>query len=144
MDNDVGTVLDLSRYRLEKAERTLKVAYNNIETCDYSDANNRIYYSVFYAILAIHALDNKEIKTHKRAIGEFNKFYIHTKIFSGDYGKYINRLETIRHSSDYEDFYEPNEHETKENYDFAANFIGEVKLYCEKKFSEYNAKEQPC
>ncbi|MBO6178832.1 MAG: HEPN domain-containing protein [Selenomonadaceae bacterium] len=72
-ENDKGSISDLVKYRLEKARENLAEAEGLYELNLYSGANNRIYYSVFNAILAVHALDSRATASHKRAIGEFNR-----------------------------------------------------------------------
>lgn len=42
--------IDLSKYRLERAEEMLKTARRDLDAGDYASANNRAYYCVFHAI----------------------------------------------------------------------------------------------
>ena len=53
-------------YRLEKANETLKSAKILFkEVKDYTSANNRAYYAIFYAIRAVLALEEIDFKRHK-------------------------------------------------------------------------------
>ena len=41
----------------------------------YKDSINRCYYAAFYAIKAVLALEGKDFKRHKDAVGYFNQTY---------------------------------------------------------------------
>ena len=130
---DMGNEQDLSRYRLRKAKENLQEAETLCSVGLLSGANNRIYYSVFNAILAIHALDGRVTNSHKRAIGEFNRLYIHGGIFPKEFGKEITKIEVIRHSSDYDSYYEADAEETKNNFLFAKRFLEAIESYCNQR-----------
>ena len=132
-ETETGTARDLARYRLQKAMENLQEAKHLYEVSLYSGANNRIYYSVFNAILAVHALDERVTNSHKRAIGEFNRIYIHGGDFPKEYSKEITKIEMVRHSSDYDNFYTADADETKNNYDFAEQFLSDAERYCENR-----------
>lgn len=73
---------DLAKYRIEKADETLKTAeiiLNEVKDC--TSANNRAYYAIFYAIRAVLALEEIDFKRHKDVIAYFNQHYINTEIF---------------------------------------------------------------
>ena len=64
MDNENRESLAL--YRLEKAKETLKSSIILLdEVGDYTSANNRAYYAIFYAIRAVLALEEIDFKRHK-------------------------------------------------------------------------------
>lgn len=73
MDN-----IELSRYRLARAEETLIVAKELYTNKHYKDAINRSYYAAFFAMRAVFALQNTDFKKHKTLLGNFNKEYIST------------------------------------------------------------------
>ena len=75
MDNENRESFAL--YRLEKAKETLKSAKILFEEVkDYTSANNRTYYAIFYAIRAVLALEEIDFKRHKDVIPYFNQKYI--------------------------------------------------------------------
>lgn len=51
-------IVDLSRYRFEKAKEMLSTAKRDYNAEDYSSANNRAYYCIFHAMRAVLALDD--------------------------------------------------------------------------------------
>ncbi len=125
-----GTRRDLVVYRLETSKDTLKSAKILYEAGEYKGANNRAYYAIFHAINAIHALSGKAYKRHKDTIGNFNREYVKTEIFSREIGRKIGEAEEIRHASDYDDFYIASREETERQIDVAGEFILLAEKYC--------------
>lgn len=67
MDSEI--ISSYAQYRLERAKQALNTAENNFrELRDYTAANNRAYYAIFYAIRAVLALEAKDFKRHKDVI----------------------------------------------------------------------------
>jgi len=56
---------DYIRYRLEKAEETLKVAQVNGNLGFWNTCVNRLYYASFYAITALLLQNDHPTQTHK-------------------------------------------------------------------------------
>ena len=127
---ELGTKNDLVLYRLQTSKEALKSAEILFAAEEYKGANNRAYYAIFYAINAVHALNGKAYKRHKDAIGNFNKDYVKTEIFSREIGRKISEAEEIRHASDYDDFYIASREETERQIEVAGEFIQMVEKYC--------------
>ena len=100
------TLVDLSRYRLEKSAEMLAAARRDFSDGDYASANNRAYYCVFHAMRAVLALDGEDYKKHSAVIARFTMSYLKTEILPRDFSKLIANASLIRNRSDYEDFYE--------------------------------------
>lgn len=90
------------------------------------------FYSIFYAINSIHALNGITYRRHKDAIANFNKEYVKTEIFPKEMGKKIAKAEVIRHASDYDDFYIATIEETTNQIETAETFIAMVENYCKE------------
>ena len=97
--------LDLSKYRLQEAKDSLKVAERCLEDGFVKDAINRSYYAAFYAIKAVLSLGTIDFKRHKDVVAYFNKEYVATEIFPRELGRKLGRLKQLREKSDYDDFY---------------------------------------
>ena len=106
--------INLSKYRLEKAQEFLKSAVNNLKSEDYMTANNRAYYCVFHSMRAVIALDGVDFKKHSGVIAYFREHYIKTGIFDKMYSDIISSTSLIRSKSDYDDFYIAQKDETIE------------------------------
>ena len=97
---------------------------------EFRGANNRAYYGIYHAILAVHALDGNAYKRHKDALANFNKNYVKTEIFPRKLGKKIVESEEIRHASDYDDFYIASKEESEQQILTAEEFLILVEKYC--------------
>ncbi len=51
-----GSVIDLSRYRLETAKEDLKTAKDNLRDGNLRASVNRSYYTIFHALRSVLAL----------------------------------------------------------------------------------------
>ena len=69
--------------------------------------------------------------------GQFNKNYIKNGLFSKDLGRKIDKIQSIRHSSDYDDFYIPDKQETKQNLKIAEEIVEAAEKYIK---DNYNVK----
>lgn len=134
--NEIGTQRDLVLYRIEIAKEDLKSAKVLRDADSYRGANNRAYYAVFHAINAVHGMKGVAYKRHKDAIGNFNKEYVKTEIFSREIGRKIASVEEIRHASDYDDFYITTVDEVNEQIAIAEEFIQMVEEYCKQHLDE--------
>lgn len=132
---DIGTRKDLCLYRIQTAKDNLNSARILLEAEEYKSANNRSYYAIFHAINAVHGLDGNAFKRHKDAIGNFNKNYVKTGIFSREIGREIGEAEEIRHASDYDDFYIASREEAERQIVVADEFIHLVEKYCKEQIS---------
>ena len=135
MDNEA--IEDFAKYRLAKAKETLKTAeliFKDIK--DYTSANNRAYYAIFYAIRAVLALEQIDFKKHKDVIAYFNKNYINTEIFPKQIGRKIAQAQRIREDSDYDDEYVPSHEKTQQQIETARELINLVEKYINLKIEK--------
>lgn len=132
MDRSKNSV-EFAKYRLQRAKETLESAIVLYDRKDLMGANNRAYYSIFYAIRAVLALEPIDFKRHKDVIGYFNKNYVKSEIFPRKMGTKIVQAQTIREDSDYDDEYEPNYEKTQEQIETARELIKLVEEYMNKK-----------
>lgn len=135
MDNE--TIEEYAKYRLEKAKETLHTAeliLNDIK--DYSSANNRAYYAIFYAIRAVLALEQMDFKRHKDVIAYFNQHYVSKEIFPRNIGRKIAQAQKIREDSDYDDEYKPSYEKTEQQIKTARELIGLVEKYIDEKIGD--------
>ena len=122
MDNE--TIESFSKYRLDKAKETLETAKMIFkEGKDFSSANNRAYYAIFYAIRAVLAIKEIDFKRHKDVLAYFNKEYVNKQIFPKIIGRKISQAQRIREDSDYDDEYEPSFEKTEQQIKTAEELI---------------------
>lgn len=133
---ETGTRKDLCLYRIRTARDNLKSSRILLAAEEYKSANNRAYYAIFHAINAVHALNGIAFKRHKDVIGNFNKNYVKTGIFSREIGRKIGEAEEIRHASDYDDFYIASREESERQVAVADEFIQLIEEYCLKQITQ--------
>jgi uncharacterized protein (UPF0332 family) len=119
----------LSKLRLENAESDFSSAQIELEYEHYKAANNRAYYCIFHAIRAVLAFENTDFKSHAQLLGYFNKNYIHTGKFDITYSKIISKANSLRTSSDYNDFFRATREESEEVVESAHEFLVAVTQY---------------
>ena len=127
------TTIEFAKYRLEKAKDTLKSAKLLYDNHDLVGANNRAYYSIFYAIRSVLALERIDFKRHKDVIAYFNKNYIKTEIFPRKMGSKITQAQAIREDSDYDDEYSPSDEKTVQQINTANELIQMVENFLNAK-----------
>ena len=95
---------ELIRYRLIQARESIDEVSFQIDNNKYKTAVNRIYYGMFYSLLALGLKHEFETSKHTQLIGWFNKNFISSGKIDKKFGKMINKSFTLRQESDYEPF----------------------------------------
>lgn len=95
---------DLIKYRLEQARDTIDVVDLLIQNDKLSSAINRIYYGMFYSLLALAHKFNFETSKHQQLIGWFNKEFIRTGLIEKEFGRILRDAFENRTSGDYDSF----------------------------------------
>lgn len=131
-----SSVIDLSRYRLDKAAEMLTTAQRDMDAEDYASANNRAYYCIFHAMRAVLALDGEDYKKHSAVIARFTLNYLKTEVLPRDYGKLISNASLIRNRSDYEDFYICSIEDTQRLIEGAKDFFNAISHYLQNRYAE--------
>lgn len=127
---------DLSRYRLQKAQEDLISARLLLDNGHINQSINRSYYAIFHAVRSLLAYDMFDSKKHSGIIAFFNQNYIKTGKIPVEYFKIITGAETIRHDSDYDDFFIASAEQAQIQYENAVKFIDMIKLYINKNYQQ--------
>ena len=101
------TSIEFALYRLGRAKQEQATAELLYKENKLLAANNRAYYSIFYAIRAVLAMEKIDFKRHKDVLAYFNKNYVKTEIFPRQIGRKIVLASKVREDSDYDEEYEP-------------------------------------
>ncbi len=128
-----GSVMDLSRYRLEKAKEDLETAEENLNTGKYRASVNRSYYAVFHALRAITALDQFDSGKHSGIISFFNLHYVKTGIFSKEISRMIDTCYRLREKADYDDFFLVAREDALQQFEKAKHIVFTVEKYISAK-----------
>lgn len=99
-------VIELARYRLEKAKQARKDAELLLKNGSYVSAVNRIYYSMFYAARALLATRQLDSSKHSGVISMFHREFVKPGLMSKESGKSLGDAFQFRIEGDYEDYSE--------------------------------------
>lgn len=127
--DDKGGAKELAFHRIKTAKEDLEAARLNFKSGQYRTSNNRAYYAIFRSISACLALEFKAYKQHAQVIGNFNKDFVHTGIFTKEISKKIGRAQEVRHASDYDDFYVVSIEDAREQLETAEEVVEMVEKY---------------
>ncbi len=116
----------LIQYRLEQARETIQDVELLLQNKRFRSAVNRIYYGMFYALLALATAQQFETSKHAQLIGWFNKTYINTGLVYSKYGKIINKAYNRRTKGDYDTFIEFEESVVLEMLGEMKDFVSEI------------------
>ena len=117
----------LINYRIQRSLESSEDARIAIENSRQFNAQNRIYYSMFYIVSALALKNDFSTSKHSQLLGWFNKNYIFTKIIDIKFGKFYKIAYENRQLGDYDDFVEFSDEDILENYNNSCEFIKEVK-----------------
>ena len=120
---------NLSQYRLQEAEDSLKAARYCLQENLYKDCINRSYYAAFYGVKAVLALGTVDFKRHKDVVAYFNQHYVASSIFSREIGRRLATLKQLREKSDYDDFYIASREQAERQLDSAGVIMKSICEY---------------
>lgn len=119
----------LINYRLEQAFETIEDVKLLIENGRFRSAVNRIYYGMFYSLLALGIAYEFHTSKHTQLIGWFNKNFINSGLLDKDYGKIINKAYNRRTKGDYDTFIEFDAEIVFEMFEEMKKFISIIKKH---------------
>ena len=103
----------LIEYRLQEAKESREEAEILLENGKNRDALNRVYYSMFYATLAL--LSTKQLSASKHSgVSLFHREFVKTGVISPEVAKFLDVAFDLRSKSDYRDFVIPEESKVRE------------------------------
>ena len=94
----------LIRYRREKSRETLEDAHILFRAGRLFSALNRIYYALFYEVMALLLTKDLSSAKHTGIRALFNEHFIRTGKVSVELGKFFTRMYDFRQKGDYADF----------------------------------------
>lgn len=89
-------------YRIGQAKETISEAELLFENNKLRASVSRIYYGMFYCILALGLKYRFETSKHQQLLGWFNKNFIHAGKIDLKYGEMLKNAFRNRNKSDYE------------------------------------------
>ena len=126
----------LIRYRREKSRETLEDAHLLFRAGRLFSALNRIYYALFYEVMALLLTKDLSSAKHTGIRALFNEHFIRTGKVSVELGKFFTRMYDFRQKGDYADFVQFEEDKMKEWPVSAEHFINELDKAIEKELKK--------
>lgn len=115
---------------LKKADESLDNAKNNISNNFLAGAQNRIYYAIFYTVLALGYLKGFTTGKHSELLGWFNKKFVYEdKTFDSNISKIYRNIYKQRMKFDYDVLEIPEKEDIEQNLNDTIIFINTVKEY---------------
>jgi uncharacterized protein (UPF0332 family) len=128
--------ITLIRYRMDRSKEALSAARLMYEKGHYNDAVNRLYYSCFYAVIALLAIEDVHPGKHAAARAFLNKNWIKTGKLSKETGRLYNTLFDRREKGDYGDYFRFNAEDVADWLKRVEKAIEEIFQVIEKQLSD--------
>jgi uncharacterized protein (UPF0332 family) len=124
---------NLINYRVQQAHETVKEVEFQIENNFLVIAVNRIYYGMFYMLLALALKNGFKTSKHSQLLGWFNKEFVKTGKIDREIGKIVHKAFEDRTDGDYGIFVRFEKEEVMEKFNDMKRFLFELeKLLNEK------------
>ena len=120
---------DYIKYRLQRAEESFDDALILAEKERWNSVVNRLYYSCFYAVIALLLKNDIETQTHDGARTQFGLRFIKTNRINREFGKLYTKLFDMRQKGDYGDMYDYDKEIVLPLIDLTKSFIQEIKKH---------------
>ena len=121
--------VNLSKYRLEKADEELSIARTLLNDNFCAKSLNSSYYAMFHATRALLAFEKVDSKKHSGLINFFNNLFIRTGKIPEHYFRFLSTAFNIRMQSDYKDFFIATKEDAEQQIQNAEKFLEMVKKY---------------
>lgn len=95
-----GSLDDYIKYRLEKSKQSLKDAILLYQNSRWNASVNRLYYSLFYALIALLLKNGIDAKSHAGVRRMFGNEFVNTSKIDAKYGKLFSKLFDWRERGD--------------------------------------------
>ncbi|MDP2887560.1 MAG: HEPN domain-containing protein [Bacteroidota bacterium] len=96
-------------YRFQRAVESYEEALILADNKRWNAVINRLYYSCFYAVVALLLKNNIETQTHDGARTQFGLNFVKPGIVETKYGKLFSKLFDYRQKGDYGDLFDYDE-----------------------------------
>ena len=117
---------ELIKYRIQQAYETIAEVEFQIANNYLNTAVTRIYYGMFYALLALALKNNFKTSKHQQLEGWFNKEFVKSGKVDTRFGSIIHKAFEDRTDSDYGIFIEFEKEEVQNKLEEMKEFISKI------------------
>ncbi len=128
---------ELIRYRQRKARETLEDAALLFHSGRLSSTLNRIYYALFYEVVALLLTADLSSAKHTGVRSLFNEHFVRAGKVPVELGQFYSRMYDFRQKGDYGDFVEFEKEKVKEWLDQASMFLDEMNKIIENEMKAH-------
>ena len=114
---------EIVTYRRQKAKDTLNAARVLLDSESLSAAVNRVYYAVFYEVMALLLAKDLKPTTHTGTKALFNQHVIKAGLVNASWGRFYSSIFDHRQEADYTDFVELDSVKVRQWFNQASEFI---------------------
>jgi len=123
----------LALHRLRQATESLEEArYLFDGGKSLRSVANRVYYGMFYAVLALLIYEPYSSSKHSGVLSYFNKRFVKGGLFSESMGRSLNEAFELRQRGDYREYFEFTRDQVEPLLDKAAEFVASVGTYLDE------------
>lgn len=123
----------LADYRLQQAKESLEEArYLLSGEKSLRSVANRIYYGMFYAVLALMIYESYTSSKHSGVLAYFNKRFVKGGIFPESLGRALNKAFELRQRGDYREYFELSKDQVEPLLDEAEQFVAAIRKYLDE------------
>jgi uncharacterized protein (UPF0332 family) len=97
---------DYIKYRIERAWKTFEDAKSLANLKSWNSSMNRLYYSCFYAVLALFSKHNINSHTHSGVKTQLSLHFVKAGLINKEFGMLYGDLFDLRQKGDYGDFFD--------------------------------------
>ena len=120
----------LAAHRLMQAAESLEEARYLIEGGkSLRSVANRIYYGMFYAVLALLIYEPFSSSKHTGVLAYFNKNFVKQGIIPEALGRYLNKAFDLRQRGDYREYFELTKDQVEPLLDKAEEFVTAIRTF---------------
>ena len=124
----------LALHRMQQAAESLEEAqYLMTGEKSLRSVVNRIYYGMFYAVLALLIYEPYAASKHSGVLAYFNKHFVKSGLFPESLGRVLNKAFELRQRGDYREYFELTKDQVEPLLDEAAQFVADVRKYLDEK-----------
>src|SRR4030043_181200 len=120
----------LALHRLQQAKESVEEARYLLDGGKSPrSVANRIYYGMFYAVLALLIYEPYTSSKHSGVLSYFNKRFVKGGLLSESMGRSFNEAFELRQRGDYREYFELTREQVEPLLDKAGEFVVSVRTY---------------
>jgi uncharacterized protein (UPF0332 family) len=117
---------DYINYRFHRAKDSFEEALILAENKKWNTVVNRLYYSCFYAVIALLLKNDIETQSHDGTRTQFGLNFVKTGKIDKENGKFFSKLFDYRQKGDYGDLYDYEEEIVRPLIEKTRIFLNEI------------------